>query len=98
MPTGKYPLKHRDERRAVAQLFIELTRAMRRSINETGNVDGGLLLVAAAVMVGHAEDRPMTAAKIAHYVELPRTTVLRRMFSRNPAPPMRRCLLRPMCA
>jgi CRP-like cAMP-binding protein len=79
MPKGKYPLKHRDERRAVAQLFIELTRAMRRSINETGNVDGDLLLVAAAVMVGHAEDRPMTAAKIAHYVELPRTTVLRKL-------------------
>jgi hypothetical protein len=47
MPTGKYTPKHRDERRVVAQLFIEMTRAMRRSINETGNVDGGLLLVAA---------------------------------------------------
>jgi hypothetical protein len=31
MPTGKYPLKHRDERRAVAQLFIEYAPFYQRN-------------------------------------------------------------------
>ena len=33
----------------------------------------------AAVVIGQAERRPMTAQKIAHYVGAPRTTVIRRL-------------------
>jgi DNA-binding IclR family transcriptional regulator len=40
---------------------------------------GTLLLVACAVVVGHAERRPMNATKISLYVDLPRTTVLRKL-------------------
>jgi hypothetical protein len=71
------PLKHRSERRAIGRLFIELNRVMARAVG--GRTDSGLLLVASAVVVGHAEGAPMSALKIAHYVELPRTTVLRKL-------------------
>jgi hypothetical protein len=35
-------------------------------------------LIASAVFIGHAEDRPMTASDIAAYTGLPRTTVIRK--------------------
>jgi DNA-binding IclR family transcriptional regulator len=40
---------------------------------------GTLLLVSAAVLVGQVEGRPMNVSKLAHYVRLPRTTVLRKL-------------------
>jgi Crp-like helix-turn-helix domain len=38
-----------------------------------------LLLIGCAIMVGHAEGRPMNTTKIAHYIGLPRTTVIRKL-------------------
>ncbi|WP_130214492.1 helix-turn-helix domain-containing protein [Bradyrhizobium genosp. SA-3] len=40
---------------------------------------GTLLMVGAAVVVGHAEARPMNATKISLYVNLPRSTVQRKL-------------------
>jgi hypothetical protein len=88
MPTHPlYPLQNREERLAIGKLFIELTRKFRRSIETVRGerdikskiVDGELLLVCTAAIVGHAENRPMTAMSIANYVELPRTTVSRKL-------------------
>jgi len=42
-------------------------------------IDHSLLLIGSAIMVGHAENRPMNATKIAHYVGLPRSTVIRKL-------------------
>jgi DNA-binding IclR family transcriptional regulator len=45
--------------------------------NFGSTIDG--LFVSACVVMGHAENRPMTATKIAHYLRMPRTTVLRKL-------------------
>jgi len=37
------------------------------------------MAVSSTVMIGHMEGKPMTASKIAHYLALPRTTVLRKL-------------------
>lgn len=75
-------LAYRDERLFVARFVIGLNRELYRSLfparaDFAGRLDA--LMVACAVTIGHAEGRPMGATKIAAYLELPRTTVLRRL-------------------
>jgi len=41
--------------------------------------DHSLLLIGSAIMDGHAEDKPMNATKIAQYIGLPRSTVIRKL-------------------
>jgi hypothetical protein len=85
MPSGKFPMRNRAERMAVGKAYIDLTRRFRQSFHQATKgvyeerVDCELFLVVSAVVVGHAEDKPMSATKIAHYLELPRTTVLRKL-------------------
>lgn len=79
MPYRK--LAHRKERLRVYRLTLELTKIMHYSIYDGMNfgatVDG--LFVGCCVGIGHAESRPMTATKIAHYLNMSRTTVLRKL-------------------
>jgi IclR helix-turn-helix domain len=76
---GTYPIMHRLERLALAKAYIALTRVMVDSVFGNKPADHLLLLIGSAIMVGHAENRPMNATKIAHYVGLPRSTVIRRL-------------------
>ena len=84
-------LMHRRERLAVAKAYVDLSLIMRESVFGAGHLEDGEsrqlanigthLLVACAVMVGHAERKPMNASKVAHYVRLPRTVVRRSLGS-----------------
>lgn len=74
-----YPIMHRAERLALAKAYIALTRVMVDSVFGTKPADHSLLLIGSAIMVGHAENRPMNATKISHYVGLPRSTVIRKL-------------------
>jgi hypothetical protein len=80
---GRVPaLANKRERLAITRLYVELSHELRESVfrGKDGDADvGTLLLVGCAVVVGHAEGRPMNASKIAGYVALPRTTVLRKL-------------------
>jgi CRP-like cAMP-binding protein len=76
---GTYPILHRSERLALAKAYIALTRVMVDSVFGKGPADHSLLLIGSAIMVGHAENRPMNATKISHYVGLPRSTVIRKL-------------------
>ncbi|WP_375791148.1 hypothetical protein ACE102_07295 [Bradyrhizobium sp. vgs-9] len=71
------------ERRALARMFIELTLAFHATIfpidDPPTEVDANLALVAVAVMLGHADGLPMTASQLAAFVQMPRTSVLRRL-------------------
>ena len=82
---GTYPIMHRSERLALAKAYIALTRVMVDAVFGGKPVDYSLLLIGSAVIVGHAENRPMNATKISHYVGLPRSTVIRKLneFSRT---------------
>jgi predicted transcriptional regulator len=82
-----YPIMHRLERLALAKAYIALTRVMIDSVFGKKPADHSLLLIGSAIMVGHAENKPMNATKIAHYVGLPRSTVIRKLneFLRNGA-------------
>jgi predicted transcriptional regulator len=75
----RYPIIHRLERLALAKAYIALTRVMVDSVFGKKPADHSLLLIGSAIMVGHAEKRPMNATKIAHYVGLPRSTVVRKL-------------------
>jgi predicted transcriptional regulator len=70
---------HRSERFALANAYIALTRVMVDSVFGKKPADHSLLLIGSAIMVGHAEARPMNATKIAQYIGLPRSTVIRKL-------------------
>ena len=74
-----YPIMHRLERLALAKAYIALTGVMVDSVFGNKPADYSLLLIGSAIMVGHAENRPMNATKIANYVGLPRSTVIRKL-------------------
>jgi predicted transcriptional regulator len=74
-----YSIMHRSERLALASAYIALTRVMVDSVFGKKPADHSLLLIGSAIMVGHAENRPMNATKISHYVGLPRSTVVRKL-------------------
>jgi hypothetical protein len=76
---GTYPLLHRLERLALAKAYLALTRVMADSVFGNKSADHSLLLIGAAIMVGHAENRPLNATKIAHYIGQPRSTVIRKL-------------------
>jgi hypothetical protein len=82
MPSS-IPIAYRTERRAFSLAMIELSLVLRRSIFEGREKNdagvGTMLLVAAAVVVGHADGKPMSASKVALFVDLPRTTVMRKL-------------------
>jgi predicted transcriptional regulator len=59
--------------------YVALTGVMVRSVFGQKRADHSLLLIGAAIMVGHAENKPMNATKIAHYVGLPRSTIVRKL-------------------
>ncbi|WP_426608494.1 hypothetical protein [Bradyrhizobium sp. McL0616] len=76
---GSYPIEHRLERLALARAYVALTGVMVRSVFGQKHADHSLLLIDAAIMVGRAENKPMNATKIAHYVGLPRSMVIRKL-------------------
>ena len=71
------------ERAALARLVVELTRSMSRyvypGLRLGRNLD--LLFVGMPVLIGHGEGRPMSASKIAAYLE--RVPAARRDQSRR---------------
>jgi len=81
--TQQIPLAIPEGRRALAQMYIDLTLAFHASIfppgEEPGELDADLTLVAVAVMLGHAEGHPMTRAQIAVRLHMPPTSALTRL-------------------
>jgi hypothetical protein len=73
-----YSIMHRLERLALAKAYIALTHVMVDSVFGEKPADHSLLLIGSAIMVGHAENKPMSATKIAQYI-LPRSTVIRKL-------------------
>src|SRR5215475_3076701 len=76
---GTYSIMHRLERLALAKAYIALTRVMVDSVFGEKPADHSLLFIGSAIMVGHAENKPMSATKIAQYIGLPRSTVIRKL-------------------
>lgn len=77
------PLALAVERSALARMYIDLTLAFHATILPVdaapSEPDANLTLVAVTVMLGHAEGHPMTASQIASHLNMPRTSVLRRL-------------------
>lgn len=68
-------IEHRKERLPAYRLLVKIMQLTRGEI--LGSVDD--VMIAACVGLGHAEARPMNATKIAHYLDMPRSTVVRRL-------------------
>jgi hypothetical protein len=83
MPKPPEEIPHREARNRVAHLVVDLVRIAYDAIYPERRgalaADFDIVLVACAIVIGHTEGRPMTASKIAHYLGMPRTTVLRRL-------------------
>lgn len=77
--SGTYSIMHRLERLALANAYVALTRVMVDSVFGEKPADHSLLLIGSAIMVGHAENKPMNATKIAQYIGMPRSTVIRKL-------------------
>jgi biotin operon repressor len=80
MPWKK--LVARQDRLRIYRLSLDLTRSMHDSLFGGGDHFGSTvdaIFVACCVGIGHAESRPMGAQKIAHYLGMPRTTVMRKL-------------------
>lgn len=78
------PIALATARAALSRLFIDLAKAFYASIfplgtPPPGEMDANLALVAVAVMLGHAQDRPLTASGIAVLLNMPRSSVLARL-------------------
>lgn len=67
----------------MGRAYVELTRALHQMLlPETAGHFGAeneTLLVLTAIYIGDAENRPMSATKIAGYVGVPRASVYRRL-------------------
>jgi hypothetical protein len=70
-------------RAALARMYIELAVAFHTSTfplgQEPDEMDANLVLVAVAVMLGHAEGNPMTARCIENLLHMPHSTTARRL-------------------
>jgi len=77
------PISIPEERAALARMYIDLTLAFHASIYPPGQApsehDCHLTLVAVAVMLGHAEGHPMNASEIARLIQMPPSTILKRL-------------------
>jgi len=80
------PISLAAERAAFARMFIELSLAIHATTfpldkprSDDDEPDFNLGLVAAAVILGHAEGHPMNAAQIASHLHMPRSSVLGRL-------------------
>lgn len=76
-------LAFRDERLLIARFVISLLQDLHTSLfpSRSGSVgrDVDAVLVACCVTIGHAENRPMNASKVAHVLGMPRMTAARRL-------------------
>ncbi|BBZ93115.1 hypothetical protein BRDID11004_59860 [Bradyrhizobium diazoefficiens] len=72
-----------EARRSLARMFIDLTMAFHSTIfplgQEPAELDADLVLVAVAVLLGHAEGHAMNASQIASHLHMPRSTVTARL-------------------
>ncbi|MET4628459.1 DNA-binding transcriptional ArsR family regulator [Bradyrhizobium sp. I1.8.5] len=77
------PLRLSKARRALAEMFVDLCLAFYATTvpldQPPSETDANIALVAVAAMLGHAEGRPMNASEIAARLNMPRTSVMRRL-------------------
>lgn len=80
--SDKIKIPQRDERLAVCRLMVSMAKTVHASIyganaNFGANIDG--VFIACAVLIGHAEQRPMTTNKLALFLGMKRQTVQRKL-------------------
>ena len=75
------PLRHANDRLLMCNLFLEITRAVHAAYlpDRQFGTCFETLYVAVGVAIGHIDGRPFTAAKLAVFLDSPRTTVMRRL-------------------
>lgn len=77
------PLSLSNERRALAEMYIDLTLAFNATTvplrRKPPEIDANLVLVAVAVLEGHAEAKARNATDVGRRLGVPRTSALRRL-------------------
>ena len=72
-------IPRRSERLALATAAIELSRVFGAAVQPPTAAHADTVLVLQACYLGTLQGRPMSASKIAHFLGMPRTTVLGRL-------------------
>jgi hypothetical protein len=75
-------IKEGPQRMVLCRLVIDLLRTLHGSYAPTGEPFGTRIetfFIAACVAIGDIEGKPFSVAKIAAYMRVPRTTVIRRL-------------------
>jgi CRP-like cAMP-binding protein len=79
----KNPMHMRADRLLVAHLIVSLVKQLHKSIFTDAVTNFGkevdAVFVVCCVSIGHAENKPMTASDISHYLGIRRTTVQRKL-------------------
>jgi len=81
----KRVIPRRAERLSISRLLIELTKTFHKRTfvgSHAGKAFGAeidIVFVAACVAIGDFEDRPMSASDVSNYIDMPRTTVQRKL-------------------
>jgi DNA-binding transcriptional ArsR family regulator len=76
------PLTIAEDRRALAEMYIDLTLAFCATTVPAGRnveINANLALVAVGAMLGHAEGKGMNASQLARRIKMPRKSVARRL-------------------
>lgn len=71
--------KFREERIALLRLYVEMDRIHRRNFNKPDWRDPNAMAVHRIVALGHLEGKPFNASTISSYLNIPRTTVMRKL-------------------
>lgn len=72
----------REARLRICHLVVEVLKAINADLFGSGSNFGAELdtiAIGCTVLIGHAEGRPMTAHKLALYLGMPKSTVLRKL-------------------
>lgn len=77
LPNNHIPQKR--ERLILSDTVVKLNRLIAQSVRPHTAAHLDVASVLAAVTVGHLSGRPMTATKIALFIDMPRATVLDRL-------------------
>jgi hypothetical protein len=71
--------KYQRERLAILRAFVEINKLQREAFGHHDSRDQNAMGIHAIITLGHLEGRPFNASNLSEYLDIPRTTVIRKL-------------------
>ena len=71
--------KYQRERLAILRAFVEINKLQREAFGHHDLRDQNAMGIHAIITLGHLEERPFNASNLSEYLDIPRTTVIRKL-------------------